>query len=68
MPKVPAKAAKAEKKASKPVSKPGTKAQASGMSMNDLRGCRSALAKLQTHKKAAMFLQPVDPIRDRAPK
>ena len=70
MPKVPAKAAHSEKekKPSKPVPKVVPKAQSSGMSLNDLRGCRNALKKLQTNKKAAVFLQPVDPVRDRAPK
>jgi transcription initiation factor TFIID subunit 2 len=45
-----------------------TKAQASGMSHNDLKACRNMLKKLQTHKRATIFLQPVDPVRDRAPK
>ena len=49
-------------------SKAGPKAQASGMSVNDLRACRNALKKVQEHKKAPLFLQPVDPVRDRAPK
>ena len=44
------------------------KAQAAGMSLNDLRACRNALKKLQTHKRAAVFLQPVDPVRDHAPR
>jgi transcription initiation factor TFIID subunit 2 len=44
------------------------KAQASGMSLNDLRAARSALKKLQGHKHAKIFLHPVDPIRDHAPK
>ncbi|KZT72927.1 hypothetical protein DAEQUDRAFT_685309 [Daedalea quercina L-15889] len=43
------------------------KAQTAGMSLNDLRACRNALKKLQTHKRAAVFLQPVDPVRDHAP-
>ncbi|KAI8981206.1 hypothetical protein BD414DRAFT_93257 [Trametes punicea] len=50
--------------------KPGKaipKAQSSGMTVNDLRACRNALKKLQTNKHAALFLQPVDPVRDRAP-
>ncbi|KAI0375461.1 hypothetical protein BV20DRAFT_960622 [Pilatotrama ljubarskyi] len=61
VPKGPAKAA--AKKAGKPVHK----AQSSGMSVNDLRACQNALKKLQTAKHAALFLQPVDPVRDRAP-
>ncbi|KAI0652328.1 hypothetical protein C8Q79DRAFT_937038 [Trametes meyenii] len=60
-PKVPSKAS--EKK----TGKAGHKARASGMSENDLRACRSALKKVQTNKHAALFLQPVDPVRDRAP-
>ncbi|KAI9057062.1 hypothetical protein FKP32DRAFT_1598551 [Trametes sanguinea] len=68
-----------EKRRDHPAAKPTSKApekktakalpraQASGMSLNDLRACRSALKKVQTHKHAALFLQPVDPVRDRAP-
>ena len=44
------------------------KAQSSGMSLNDLRACRNALKKLKMSKHAALFLQPVDPVRDHAPK
>jgi transcription initiation factor TFIID subunit 2 len=44
------------------------KAQSGGMSLNDLRASRNALKKLQAHKHAAIFMQPVDPIRDHAPK
>jgi transcription initiation factor TFIID subunit 2 len=44
------------------------KGQSGGMSLNDLRGCRNALKKLKSHKHAAVFNQPVDPIRDHAPK
>ena len=44
------------------------KAQISGMSLPDLKGCRLALKKLQASKHAPVFLQPVDPVRDRAPK
>ncbi|KZT27583.1 hypothetical protein NEOLEDRAFT_1130581 [Neolentinus lepideus HHB14362 ss-1] len=43
------------------------KAQAAGMSVNDLRACRNALQKLRAYKHAPLFLQPVDPVRDRAP-
>ncbi|KAJ7150184.1 hypothetical protein C8R46DRAFT_1008308 [Mycena filopes] len=43
------------------------KAQASGMSLNDLRATRSALKKLVSHKHAKIFLHPVDPLRDHAP-
>lgn len=44
------------------------KAQSGGMPINDLRACRNALKKLKTNKRALIFLQPVDPIRDHAPK
>ena len=47
----------------KAVSKP----QSAGMSVYDLGACRNALKKLQSHKRAKLFLQPVDPVRDRAP-
>lgn len=59
---------------SKPTSKPPTKptqvpkAQSAGMSINDLRACRNALKKLQSNKHALLFNQPVDPIRDSAPR
>jgi len=52
-----------EKEKKKPLPKP----QSSGMSVYDLGACRNALKKLQTHKRARLFLQPVDPVRDRAP-
>jgi len=52
-----------EKEKKKPVPKP----QSSGMSVYDLGACRNALKKLQAHKRARLFLQPVDPVRDRAP-
>ena len=67
VPKVPVKAASAAQKEKKE-KKAIPKAQSGGMPLNDLRACRTALKKLQTHKKAAVFLQPVDPVRDRAPK
>lgn len=44
------------------------KAQSSGMPLTDLRASRSALKKLLPHKHAVLFLQPVDPIRDHAPR
>ena len=47
--------------------KPLPKSQSSGMSVYDLGACRNALKKLQAHKRARLFLQPVDPVRDRAP-
>ena len=72
-PSVPSKAK--SQKAAKPLTgKAGTKpahvpkSQSSGMSLNDLRASRNALKKLQSNKHARIFLQPVDPIRDHAPK
>lgn len=53
-------------KSIKPVQAP--KGQSGGMSLNDLRACRNALKKLNANKHARLFLQPVDPIRDQAPK
>jgi transcription initiation factor TFIID subunit 2 len=44
------------------------KAQTGGMSPYDLRACRNALKKLTTNPHAVVFLQPVDPVRDAAPK
>lgn len=44
------------------------KAQSGGMPLNDLRACRNMLKKLKANKHAVIFLQPVDPIRDHAPK
>ncbi|OJT02141.1 hypothetical protein TRAPUB_7399 [Trametes pubescens] len=55
--KVPAKSL--EKK----TGKTAPRAQSSGMSVHDLRACRTALKKVQTNKHAALFLQPVDPVR-----
>ena len=69
----PASAPKANKaKPSKPASsskpKEMPKPQTAGMSVQDYKACKSALKKLKTNKHAALFLQPVDPIRDHAPK
>jgi transcription initiation factor TFIID subunit 2 len=57
-------------KTSKPPAKPSQalKAQSAGMTINDLRACRNALKKLQSNKHAILFNQPVDPIRDSAPR
>lgn len=44
------------------------KAQSGGMPLNDLRACRNMLKKLKANKHAVIFLQPVDPVRDHAPK
>ncbi|KAJ7292844.1 hypothetical protein C8J57DRAFT_1444279 [Mycena rebaudengoi] len=67
---VPALPHKAKVKAKPPkangVPKPA-KAHASGMPLSDLRACRAALKKLLSHKNAAIFLHPVDPLRDHAP-
>lgn len=64
---IPEKEREKEKEKEKKQQKNVPKAQSSGMSLNDLRASRNALKKLQTHKHAAIFLQPVDPVRDRAP-
>ena len=58
---------KPEKEKEKKKPPPKSKSQSSGMSVYDLGACRNALKKLQTHKRARLFLQPVDPVRDRAP-
>jgi len=44
------------------------KAQSGGMTFFDLKACRTALQKLKSSKHSNLFLQPVDPVRDRAPK
>lgn len=44
------------------------KGQIGGMSLNDLRASRSALKKIKMNKHARWFQQPVDPIRDHAPR
>lgn len=44
------------------------KAQVGGMSLQDVKASRNALKKLRANKHAVLFLQPVDPIRDHAPK
>jgi transcription initiation factor TFIID subunit 2 len=56
----------ATKNGAKPA--PVPKPQSGGMSLNDLRASRNALKKLQSNKHCRIFLQPVDPIRDHAPK
>lgn len=62
---IPPKRQKPEKEKEKKKLVP--KSQSSGMSVYDLGACRNALKKLQAHKRARLFLQPVDPVRDRAP-
>ncbi|KAK0208686.1 hypothetical protein DFS33DRAFT_1413599 [Desarmillaria ectypa] len=42
------------------------KAHSSGMSLADLTATRNALKKIRDHKHARWFLQPVDPVRDKA--
>jgi transcription initiation factor TFIID subunit 2 len=44
------------------------KAQSGGMASFDLKACRTALQKLKSSKHSNLFMQPVDPVRDRAPK
>lgn len=48
--------------------KPLQKAQASGMTIPDLKACRTVLKRLIGHKHAIIFQKPVDPVRDNAPK
>jgi transcription initiation factor TFIID subunit 2 len=69
-PEVPLKVAKPKGRPAKPSTKPThvPKAQSGGMYLNDLRASRNALKKLRANKHAAFFNQPVDPIRDHAPK
>ena len=69
-PEVPLKAATPKGRLAKPSTKPAhvPKAQSGGMHLNDLRASRNALKKLKANKHAALFIQPVDPIRDHAPK
>ncbi|RDX51973.1 hypothetical protein OH76DRAFT_1400878 [Lentinus brumalis] len=64
LPKV-AKAAPAHKE--KGPGKVAPRGQASGMSAQDLMACKNVLKKLQEHKRALIFRQPVDPVRDKAP-
>ncbi|KAF7307415.1 Transcription initiation factor TFIID subunit 2 [Mycena indigotica] len=64
-PPVPPKANGVAKTPKKPPAQ--AKAQASGMSLNDLKATRVVLKKLQSNKHAKIFLQPVDPVRDSAP-
>jgi transcription initiation factor TFIID subunit 2 len=66
IPAAPVKGKTKKPKANKPAHVP--KAQSGGMSFNDLRACQTALRKLKLDKHAPPFLQPVDPIRDHAPK
>lgn len=69
-PEVPSKAALSKGRSAKSNNKPAhvPKAQSGGMHLNDLRASRNALKKLKGNKHAALFIQPVDPIRDHAPK
>jgi transcription initiation factor TFIID subunit 2 len=57
------------RKETKPISKAPQpkKALSSGMEQADLSACRNMLRKLQSNKHATLFLQPVDPVRDKAP-
>ena len=69
-PEVPLKAVTPKGRPAKPSTRPAhvPKAQSGGMHLNDLRASRNALKKLKANKHAALFIQPVDPIRDHAPK
>ena len=55
------------KASSKKKEKAVPKSQASGMSVQDVKACQAALKRLNSSKFAKIFLQPVDPIRDKAP-
>ena len=69
-PEVPIKTVIPKSRPAKPSTKSAhvSKAQSGGMHLNDLRASRNALKKLKANKHAALFIQPVDPIRDHAPK
>ena len=69
-PEIQLKAAVTKARPAKPSTKSAhvPKAQSGGMHLNDLRASRNALKKLKGNKHAALFIQPVDPIRDHAPK
>ena len=57
------------KGATKPTPKPAPKATPnSALNRNDMIVCQNAIRKLKAHKAAVLFLQPVDPVRDGAPK
>jgi transcription initiation factor TFIID subunit 2 len=66
-PKTPA-GTKIKVKAKNKDAKAVPKAQSGGMASFDLKACRTALQKLKSSKHSNLFLQPVDPVRDRAPK
>lgn len=59
---------KPKQKAAPPKKVKPVQSQSGGMSANDYRASRSALKKLQANKHARLFAQPVDPVRDNAPK
>jgi transcription initiation factor TFIID subunit 2 len=65
-PKPPSKPKGRPQRSDKPSHLP--KAQSGGMSINDIRACRTALKKIKPHKHAKLFLEPVDPVRHHAPK
>lgn len=44
------------------------KEQTTGMGIADVKACRNALQRLNANKHSLVFRQPVDPIRDNAPK
>lgn len=50
-----------------PKKKAVPKTQAMGMNIQDVKACQNALKRLNTNKSAFLFLQPVDPVRDKAP-
>lgn len=44
------------------------KSQTAGMEIYEVKACRNALKKIIANKHASLFRQPVDPVRDKAPK
>jgi transcription initiation factor TFIID subunit 2 len=50
-----------------PTTKP-LKVRTSGMTANEVKGCRKVLQQLRGNTHAQLFLQPVDPVRDKAPR
>lgn len=65
-PEKPPASASDKKKLKPKKAKPLAPGQASGMSFADLTACRNTLKKLMQNKFAAIFLNPVDPVRDQA--
>jgi transcription initiation factor TFIID subunit 2 len=58
---------KTKAKTNKPSIQP-SKGSSNGMLLGDLAACRLLLKKLKANKHGVIFLQPVDPVRDKAPR